>query len=370
MTTDPHRNIGLWLLPTVAFLFAFFLLSVGFGSSAALAQTDEGAAAFERSHPETADSGAASTAATQAVEQEEPEAAAPMRRPPGLLDFLTSGKYLAFFIMMLVGVSLLFGRWVKPWLRIAALAVAFVLFGLDYFFPLHPSPMCGVTKLFMFKIAWGKFFPAFLAILVAMLIPSLLVGKVFCGWVCPLGALQDLVNKIPFRPRFKKFHFGSFNTIRLAMFALFFLTFFFVKNQIAGLGGAVGADLTDQSWIGYSTYSVYDPVNFFELLHWSTSTIFFIMMGVLLLASLMLYRPFCYIVCPVGAITWLFEKIAPLRVRVDREACIECGDCVEKSPCPTIQPMYEGKKILPDCTSCGECIGTCEQNAIKFGLRR
>jgi len=306
----------------------------------------------------------------QAGEMEHGEPSAPTA-PPTLWDFLGTTKYVLFFVIPLLALILLLARKINLWIRIAGLALVFVLYGLDYFFPLHPSPMCGITKLFMFRFTWGEWMPAFLAIFLAMFIPSLIGRKLFCGWVCPLGAIQDLVNKLPFKWRFKQFNFTVFNTLRFALLALFVLTFFRNFGYMTGLAEQLGLPNTSALWRSYSAYSVYDPINFFELLHWQVTPTWIVMMIVLLLASLILYRPFCYGICPIGAVSWLLEKIAPGRVRVDHARCTNCGDCIEASPCPTIAKLVDEKTIAaPDCTSCGECLGTCDLNAISFGFKK
>ncbi len=311
----------------------------------------------------TADSGAvAATESSQPTEQEE--------APPGVWDFLFSGRLLAFLLVALAGLILLLARWINRWIRIAMMAIAFVLFGMEMVFPMHPSPMCAVTKLFMFKILFGSFFAIFVAIFLAIFIPSLLGRKLFCGWVCPLGAFQELINKIPHKFHFKQFSFTAFNSVRFMFLLMFFLTFFAVKGQIAVLGSEVGAVAGDQTWQAYSAYSVYDPVNYFEFLHWQVDLTLIIMMAILIVVSLFIYRPFCYGICPIGALSWLCEKIAPGRIRVNRAKCTDCSICEEESPCPTIRPLRLGNaRLLPDCTSCGECIRSCPEDAISFRFK-
>lgn len=291
-----------------------------------------------------------------------------LAKSPTLWDFILVPKYLSMLALIVVGTILLLLRKVKLWIRITGLVVMFVFFGLDLIFPLHPSPMCATTKLFMFRFTHGQWFYGMLAFFLVIFVPGLIGRKLYCGWACPLGAFQDLVNKIPFRWRFKQFSFAAFNSVRFMLLLMFILTFFVAKSYMDDLGERLETAGTP-IWRAYSAYSVYDPINFFELLHWGFDTIFFIMIAVLIIASLMLYRPFCYLICPIGALSWLLEKIAPGRIRIDRGTCNDCGVCVIKSPCPTIKPLLQGASLtLPDCTSCGECIDTCPKGSIKFGL--
>ena len=135
-----------------------------------------------------------SVAQTSTLAEQHQEEPTEKPAPQGTLDFLMSSKYLAWFGMMVVGVVLLLLKGINRWVRLGMMLVAFVLVGLDYIFMVHPSPMCGVTKLFTFWFTLGTAVPVFLAIFLAIFVPSLFGRKLFCGWVCPLGAFQELIN--------------------------------------------------------------------------------------------------------------------------------------------------------------------------------
>ncbi|MDX9859006.1 MAG: 4Fe-4S binding protein [candidate division Zixibacteria bacterium] len=358
------KDFSVFLLLTLTF---FCLLAAAAFPDSLTVDAADSAATLDGHQRHLADSTEEVAAPTRDNHEEHEQAAATKR--PTLMTFLTSWKYIWIYILAVVAFVLLFAKKINTTIRVGMLVVAFVLYGLDFIFPLHPSPMCATTKLFMFKFTHGAFFPQFLGLFLVMMALSLVARKIFCGWVCPLGAVQELINKIPHKWHIKNFNFTAFNTLRLALLGLFFLTFFAVSAQVAGLAEQVGGQPGVGMWAAYSAYSVYDPVNFFELLHWQVDTWFIIMSVILVLVSLVLYRPFCYAVCPVGALSWLLERITPGKIRVDHNACTLCGDCSEKSPCPTIGKLVDGKSVVPDCTSCGECIGTCPENAISFSYK-
>lgn len=303
------------------------------------------------------------------ADEEPPPPPAEDQQPPGIMDFLLSTKYLSMLGVVVVGLVLLLTRKVNLGTRIAVMAASFILFGVGVVFSLHPSPMCATTKLYLFKFTTGRWIPVFIAFALVIFVPSLFGRKLFCGWACPLGAFQELINKIPHRFKIKHPSFSAMNAVRFALIGLFFLTFHAGREHIAALAQAVEADPASRLWQIYSAINIYDPINMFELLHWEVSTSFWALMSVLVVASLVLYRPFCYIICPIGGLTWLLERVAPGRVRVDMSACNNCGSCVKKSPCPTMKPLLAGETMnLPDCTSCGECLNTCPTDAISFGF--
>jgi polyferredoxin len=74
-------------------------------------------------------------------------------------------------------------------------------------------------------------------------------------------------------------------------------------------------------------------------------------------------RPFCRIVCPLGAILSLFNRVSFFRMVVDEDKCVKCGLCY--ASCPAGLKVYEDANN-PDCIRCLNCVKTCKYGALSF----
>ncbi len=276
-----------------------------------------------------------------------------MQSKKSFLDFLLSAKYLAVLIVAAVGIAAIWMNKLSFEVRLILMSVSFLLFGVITIFApwlfITPSPVCASTKPFLYGLR-----PQFLATLSVIGIMSLVVGKGFCGTVCPVGALQELLYRIPLFKKLKrkKVPFKITNTVRIILFVLF---------------------LTVAFAFATSTYYFY---NLFDLIHWEFEMQwiefiqFIIFLVIILSVSLFSYRPFCYFICPMGLYTWVLEQIAPLKVRVNKDACNSCGVCEKVSPCNAVKGIVDGNKLRADCHLCGDCIKSCSQSALYFGLKK
>jgi len=275
---------------------------------------------------------------------------------PNFFSLVFSAKHIVFFLLAGAGLAMLVQRKTgKPW-RFGALAASFLLLGgvavlvvpsLSGPLGLHPSPMCNLNKLIAFAWLKGRFPPALVAGLAVMLFLSVIARKLFCGWVCPLGSGQELLYMIPGVKKLGNLPFRASNAVRVLLFLAFL--------------------------VGLLCFGVitYDSFNGFEALHWKFAPGAIAVGSAILLASLFYYRPYCYLVCPLGLVTWLVEPLAILRVRVDKSACDGCKACLQQVPCPALAELVaHGSGWTADCCSCGLCLSTCPKGAVVFGAEK
>jgi polyferredoxin len=250
------------------------------------------------------------------------------------------------------GLLLLVRSGVTHRLRLVFLSLAFFVFGVSFLLPLgkfsegmgiHPSPICIVAKPFLFLNAGRPVPMVFMAILASVAVLSVVGNKLFCGWVCPVGAIQEICHRAPLPGRMKKrLPFGVTNPIRVTLF---------VVAVVLALAAGVG---------------LYDYFNPFDFLHWGFQPLVIGVFAATLVAGVFMFRPFCYLVCPLGLVTWVLEHAAITKVKLDRQKCTNCNVCVELSPCPAVRPILDGKASRPDCHACGRCIEVCPERALSF----
>ncbi|MHA1975599.1 MAG: 4Fe-4S binding protein [Candidatus Hodarchaeales archaeon] len=195
-----------------------------------------------------------------------------------------------------------------------------------------------------------------LAVLTILFSTSLLVGRIFCGYACPLGTFQELLSKINFKSNIKdqkanKFHI-KIPRQHSSWIRWYFVGFLFT---IAFLGIPILDILT-----------FLDPFSGFSILR--SPLIGFILLSffglvVVGIASLFLYRPYCGFLCPFGAGSDLCSRHAR-KIYKRTDDCTECGLCEEI--CPTQEAAVDSNK--GECYYCNRCIEVCPENAIKLNL--
>ena len=266
-----------------------------------------------------------------------------------ILEGLSSIKFILGGVAALSGLILLKTIKINPNIRTLLMCAVFMLFGVLVI--LHqPSPLRAVVDP-VTALATGGAITLKKATMLAFIGGLSVIGaKLFCGWVCPFGALQEIINRIPVPAGKKiKLPFKISNGIRISIFAISLVMVF-----------ATGSDL-------YTYHSILNP---FELFDWHFELVLTVLVGAVLIASVFVYRPFCYLVCPVGLLTWVLEHVSIFRVRLDRSKCNDCKKCILKSPCPSVKAIMDGDTLRPDCHACGICIDACPKDALKFGIRK
>ncbi|MCQ1539049.1 4Fe-4S binding protein [Methanocalculus taiwanensis] len=167
-----------------------------------------------------------------------------------------------------------------------------------------------------------------------------LFGRQFCGYLCPIGAVQEAAYTIPTKKILVQ-QKGILSVIR----ALFL---------VAIIGGPFLFGIALLDYFGFP--------DFFKLT-FSTGTLVFI---VILLIAIPIYRPFCRIICPMGAILQIGTLPAIYRIR-RTDACIECGRC--ERACPTNEAKAGDNK--GECYLCRRCIEVCPKDgALVYGRKR
>lgn len=190
------------------------------------------------------------------------------------------------------------------------------------------------------------------SILIGVLGVSLLAGRAFCGWMCPVGTVQELLAGLSRRLTGEKTIRGKIRRSRLPIkisqkFDPWLRSLKYLILAIILL---------------VSTWSVYPPL--WEicparaLFSYQLSAPLLISVLIVFIITSMVNRLFwCKYLCPLGAALAIFNKIAPLRLVTNHSNCTSCGRC--DAVCPMDIPDLTNNLRSAECIQCLECQETC-----------
>ena len=195
-----------------------------------------------------------------------------------------------------------------------------------------------------------------LVLMYIVLAAALLMGPLFCGWICPFGTFQELVSRIGGKIFKKKFN--RFIPYKYDKYLRFFryVVLFMVLLMTARSGQLLFADIDPyyalfQFWTGDVAVSA------------------LVMLLVVTVLSLFVERPFCKYFCPFGALLGIFNLFRLVPLRRNSISCINCGKC--DRTCPMNIPVSSKDTVRNhQCISCYECTsgdGACPvENTLEF----
>jgi len=191
---------------------------------------------------------------------------------------------------------------------------------------------------------------------------SLLAGRAFCGWLCPVGTLQDLLTKLSNR---------LFKNKRINLAATRINPPYKISHQndawLRSLKYLVLAVI-----LVASTFTIYPPLREIcparALLSFQLTTpLLWSVLITFVITSMANRRFWCKYLCPLGPVLAPFNKIAPLRLILNKDSCTNCQRC--DAACPMDIPDLTNNLRSAECIECLECQETCnEEDALELRL--
>lgn len=191
-------------------------------------------------------------------------------------------------------------------------------------------------------------------------------GRFVCGWLCPFGLLQDLIHKIPFPKKIKTFKGDKLlRNLKYVILLVFVIILPMCLVDITGLGDpwfckfiCPAGTLEGGIPLTVMNESLRKALGF--LWAWK-----FVILVLILVLSVIIYRPFCKYLCPLGGVYSLFNGISVFRLRFDENKCVSCNKCskvCKMNVDPTKNPDHT------ECIRCGLCVEACPTNALTSGF--
>jgi uncharacterized protein with FMN-binding domain/NAD-dependent dihydropyrimidine dehydrogenase PreA subunit len=182
---------------------------------------------------------------------------------------------------------------------------------------------------------------------------TIMMGPVFCGWICPFGTLQDVFSKLGkiLGIKTRVLPIKLKKTLVFSRYILLLVTVFISADFIFSL----------LSYDPRANFTLFLGGNTIAILGWSVIAFF-------LIISMIFERPFCNYLCIEGAKKGLMGTLRPITIKRNESTCINCGKCNRACPMNIDISSYGQVRSL-QCINCMECVSACPvSNTLTVGL--
>jgi len=195
-----------------------------------------------------------------------------------------------------------------------------------------------------------------------LLTVGVVFGRFICGYVCPMGLLQDLLYKIKTPKLIHSLGFLRYVKYVILLFFVIILPMA-IRNELSGLGLPWFCAYVCPSGTLFGAVPLMAANDFLrDFIGGQFLLKISIAFGVVVI-SVFVLRVFCRVLCPLGAIYAILNRIAIVHMQCDKSKCTTCGLCA-KACHIKIEPMK--KPNDPECYRCGKCVSACNKKALSY----
>lgn len=196
---------------------------------------------------------------------------------------------------------------------------------------------------------WDTVHPAALTIFLALVAMCMVFRRGFCGWICPLGFLSNLLDRLGRKLGLAKRVSGR------TRYLLWVPKYLFLAGALAAFVVLLTLPAIEQ----FRTTPYYFAADSRMLLFFARPSLLLLaVLAGLVLASLLVRNFWCRFLCPYGALLGLVALCSPVAMQRKPDSCIACGKCART--CPNGIAVHKAERVnTPECVGCGECVGAC-----------
>ncbi|MGB5218636.1 MAG: 4Fe-4S dicluster domain-containing protein [Smithella sp.] len=216
---------------------------------------------------------------------------------------------------------------------------------------------------------------------IALILITLIFGRVYCSFLCPLGTLQDIFIALSRKIGWRKIH--SFqkprNLLRYSLLAIIVITAAMGSMSLLNLfdpfsiTGRIITQFIQPLFFHLHNFTI-GLIKYFDLYLFSRDStplilpalVVNIALVILIVAMSLRYgRLYCNTLCPVGALLGLIAHVSLFKFAIDKTNCIECLKCVDvcKAGCVDAQ---NAKIDQSRCIGCFNCLSICPQSIVSY----